>query len=72
MAEVVMIPKPGKPPHEATSYRPISLLPIISKLFEKLLLKRLKLIVDEKNLIPGSSIWVPATAFHDRSGTPNY
>ena len=52
VAEVVMIPKPGKPPHEATSYTPISLLPIISKLCEKLLLKRLKLIVEEKNLIP--------------------
>jgi hypothetical protein len=47
-----MIPKLGKPPHESTSYRPISLLPITSKLFEKLLLKRLKLIVEDKNLIP--------------------
>jgi hypothetical protein len=52
VAEVIMIPKPGKPPHEATSYRPISLLPILSKLFEKLLLKRLKIIIEEKKLIP--------------------
>jgi hypothetical protein len=39
VAELIMIPKPGKPPHETTSYRPVSLLPIMSKLFEKLLLK---------------------------------
>jgi len=36
-----MIPKPGKPPHEPASYRPISLLPVTSKLFERLLLKRI-------------------------------
>jgi len=47
-----MIPKPGKPVNEVTSYRPISLLPILSKLFEKLLLKRLKPILDEKQIIP--------------------
>lgn len=52
VAEVIMIPKPGKPPHLITSYRPISLLPIMSKLFEKLLLKRLKLIIEKKKLIP--------------------
>jgi hypothetical protein len=52
VAEVIMISKPGKPPHETSSYRPISLLPIMSKLFEKLLLKRLKIIIEEKNLIP--------------------
>jgi hypothetical protein len=47
-----MIPKPGKPPHEAASFSPISLLPVMSKLFEKLLIKRLKPIIERKNLIP--------------------
>lgn len=51
-AEVIMIPKPGKPAHETTSYRPISLLPIMSKLFEKLLLRRLKPVIEERKLIP--------------------
>jgi len=52
VAEVIKIPKPGKPPHEAASYRPISLLPVMSKLFEKLLIKRLKPIIERKDLIP--------------------
>lgn len=46
------MPKQGKPATDVTSYRPISLLPILSKLFEKLLLKRLKPILDEKHIIP--------------------
>jgi hypothetical protein len=36
---IVLILKPGKPPNKLTSYRPISLLPIVSKVFEKLLFK---------------------------------
>ena len=51
-AQVIMLLKPGKPPENVTSYRPISLLPSLSKLLEKLLLKRLKPIIEEKNLIP--------------------
>jgi hypothetical protein len=39
VAEVIMIPKPGKPPHEGASYRPISLFTVMSNLFEKLLIK---------------------------------
>jgi hypothetical protein len=49
VAEIIMIQKPGKPPNEKTSYRPISLLPIVSKIFEKLLLRRLKPIIEEKS-----------------------
>lgn len=52
VAEVIVIPKPGKPPNELTSYRPISILPVMSKIFEKLLLKRLQPIIEERNLIP--------------------
>jgi len=52
VAEVIMIPKAGKPSHKVSSYRPISLLPVISKLYEKLLLKRLKPLIESKQLIP--------------------
>jgi hypothetical protein len=51
IAEVLMILKPGKPPNKVDSYRPISLLPIMLKLFEKLLLIRLKSVITKKNLI---------------------
>ena len=47
-AQIIMLQKPGKPPSAVSSYRPISLLTSISKLFEKLLLKRLKPLIEEK------------------------
>jgi len=50
-AQVIMLLKPEKPPEHVTSYRPISLLPSLSKLFEKLLLKRLKPIIEARQLI---------------------
>lgn len=52
VAEIIMILKPGKEPHEITSYRPISLLSIMAKLFERLLYKRLKPIIELRNIIP--------------------
>lgn len=52
VAEVIMILKPGKKPNDKKSYRPISLLPTIAKVFEKLLLKRLNVIIEDRNLIP--------------------
>jgi hypothetical protein len=51
-AHIIFILKPGKPPNEFTSYRPISLLPTVSKVSEKLLLKRLLPIVKINRLIP--------------------
>jgi hypothetical protein len=37
LAQVIKIAKPGKPPTDASSYRPISLLRIMTKTFERLL-----------------------------------
>jgi len=48
-----MVPKPGKPINDVTSYRPISLLPIHSKIsLKKLLLIRLRSDVDLSALLP--------------------
>jgi len=51
-AEIITIHKPGKPPHERTSYRPISVLPITSKLFERLFLQRINEEHDPSTLFP--------------------
>lgn len=40
-AEIIMIVKPGKPPNQIASYRPISLLSMVSKIFERIILRRL-------------------------------
>lgn len=52
ISQICMLPKPGKVPTEPSSYRPISLLPAISKLFEKVFLSRLKPILEENAIIP--------------------
>lgn len=49
---VVMIPKPEKPPNEVTTCRPISILLVILKLSENVLLKKMKLLMAAKNLVP--------------------
>lgn len=51
-AKIIMLPKPGKPLEKPDSYRPISLLSSIAKLFEKLFLRRLKHVTDELNIVP--------------------
>jgi len=40
-AQIIMLPKPGKNPIDVTSYRPISLLPTISNILEKLIFRRI-------------------------------
>jgi len=51
-AQIIMIAKPGNPPTEAISYRPISLLPVLSKVFERLLLRRLDETIQIDSLLP--------------------
>jgi len=52
VSQIITILKPGKPAEEAKSYRPISLLLILSKLFKKLFLIRIKPTLQEKWIIP--------------------
>jgi len=52
IAQTIMILKPGKSSEDPKSYRPISLLPIISKMLEKLFLRRLMPIIEERKIIP--------------------
>lgn len=49
---IILFPKPGKPAHDPSSYRPISLLPLLSKVFEKIILKRLLPVVESNQLLP--------------------
>ncbi|GAB0089775.1 hypothetical protein DMENIID0001_043810 [Sergentomyia squamirostris] len=52
VSEIILILKPGKKSEEVASYRPISLLPSLFKVLEKLLLTRIKSIMDNMKLIP--------------------
>jgi hypothetical protein len=51
-AKIIIIPKPGKTPADVASYRPISLLPVISKILAKILLKRIYIDTHPKTWIP--------------------
>lgn len=48
VSQIIMVPKPEKDPEGASSYRPISLLPTLSKIFEKTYIRRLISIIHQK------------------------
>lgn len=56
VAQIIMIPKPGKDLTSAKSYRPVSLLSVLSKVFEKLILQRvMSIIYQQKATNPQST-----------------
>lgn len=64
-AKIIMVRKPNKPENLLSSYRPISLLPIFSKLFERLFQSRLLPILEDINIIPDHQF-----GFRRNHGTP--
>jgi hypothetical protein len=52
IAQIIMIPKHGKNPIDVSSYRPISLLSTISKVLEKLILKKINKDLNPQDWIP--------------------
>ena len=52
LAQIKMLPKPDKGPYQTASVRPISLLPVFSKILEKIIYDRIKPIIEIKKLIP--------------------
>lgn len=64
-AEIILIAKPNKPENKVSSYRPISLLVTFSKIFERIFLRRLLPILENKNIIPEYQF-----GFRHKHGTP--
>ena len=52
LAQIKMLRKQGKDPHQTAPYRPISLLPVFSNILEKIIYVRIKTIIKIKKLIP--------------------
>ena len=52
IAQIIAIPKPGKDLNNVSSYTPKSLLPTISKVFERIFADRLDVIIQQKHLLP--------------------
>jgi hypothetical protein len=73
VAEIIMIHKPGKPLGEASSCRPISLLPIMSKIFgKKNCAQEITPDIGRNPNPPGSSVWISTETHYRRTSTPNY
>jgi len=66
-----MIPKPGKNPSEPTSHRPISLLPLLSKILEKNNTEKTDIYFSSKQYNPSTSIRLPAKTWYYTTGALN-
>lgn len=53
-SKIVLFPKPNKPLVDPSSYRPISLLPFLAKILERLILKRMIPYIIRNNILPNT------------------
>lgn len=52
LANIMMLLKPGKKDDVVSSYRPISLLSLMAKIFERVVLSRINYLIAEQKLLP--------------------
>ena len=53
-AKIKLLPKPNKPSTDPINYRPISLLEVPGKIFEKIINQRLRFFLEQNNCLPNS------------------
>ena len=70
IGQIIMIAKPGKDPTEVTSYRPISLLPLLSKILKKTTIATVESHPYNTSIDPGSSVRISVTTRNVRTGAP--
>jgi hypothetical protein len=63
---IIPIPKPGKPQEQLTGYRPMTLLPCMGKLLERMVLRRLVYTLESKSVFPSLHL-----GFHKGKSTIN-
>jgi hypothetical protein len=71
ITQIITLPKPGKNPVDVSSCRTISLLPTISKVLEKLILKKINKGLNPQAWIPQPSIWIPTSSLHSATMPPH-
>ena len=73
VSQIVTILKPGKPAEDVKSYRPISLLAILSKVFEKLFITRIQPILHTiYTNNTGPPIWIQKKTLQRRASTSHH
>jgi hypothetical protein len=70
LAEIILIPKPGKDPKEVKAYRPLSLLLIIAKPLEKLIFRRIDPDFTSSDWIPHHKFGFRRAPLHDPEVPP--
>ncbi|CAB0044540.1 unnamed protein product [Trichogramma brassicae] len=63
---LVLLPKPGKPPDEPSSYRPLCMLDTAGKILERIICDRLEAFTERPRRPLGATVWLPERAINDR------
>jgi hypothetical protein len=72
IGKIVPIHKPGKDDSLPGSYRPVSLLPVLGKIFEKIILERLRKWEEDQKIFRPQQFGFQGTTFDCSAGLKDY